>query len=131
MKRTSLLLTATLLASTATPVLAGNSGAILGGAIGGAAGAAIGQNMGGRDGAVFGAAIGGAAGAAIGSSDHDRGYYGRERVYVRDDRYRYRDYDDRRYVRYRYVEEDYRRPDRYCEHGRGHDHGRHNGWSRH
>lgn len=56
------------LAAFATPALAVDGSAVLGGAIGGGAGAAVGSAIGGRDGAIIGGAIGGAAGAAIGSS---------------------------------------------------------------
>lgn len=56
------------LSAFATPALAVDGSAVLGGAIGGGAGAAVGSAIGGRDGAIIGGAIGGAAGAAIGTS---------------------------------------------------------------
>lgn len=62
------LLAAVLGVSLSGPVLAVDSGAVVGGAIGGGAGAAVGSAIGGRDGAIIGGAIGGATGAAIGSS---------------------------------------------------------------
>lgn len=63
------LLTAVLGMSLATPVLAVDGGAVVGGAIGGGTGAAVGSAIGGKEGAIVGGAIGGAVGAAIGSSD--------------------------------------------------------------
>lgn len=53
----------------ATPALAVDSGAVVGGAIGGGTGAAVGSAIGGKEGAIVGGAIGGAVGAAIGSND--------------------------------------------------------------
>jgi outer membrane lipoprotein SlyB len=51
------------------PVLAVDTGAVLGGAIGGGVGAAVGSEVGGREGAIIGGAVGGGVGAAIGTND--------------------------------------------------------------
>ncbi len=53
----------------ATPALAVDGDAVLGGAIGGGVGAAIGSEVGGREGAIAGGAIGAAVGVAVATDD--------------------------------------------------------------
>ena len=51
------------------PVLALDTGAVIGGAVGGGLGAAVGSEIGGKEGAIIGGALGAAAGTAIAIDD--------------------------------------------------------------
>ena len=64
------------------PLLAVDTGAVVGGAIGGGTGAAIGSEIGGKEGAIIGGAIGGGVGAAIGSSDDSETVIVKEKVVI-------------------------------------------------
>ncbi|MDH3980568.1 MAG: hypothetical protein OEU91_08660 [Gammaproteobacteria bacterium] len=66
----------------ATPALAVDGDAIIGGAIGGGVGAAVGSEIGGREGAIAGGAIGAAVGVAV-ATDGD-GHDVKHAVHVED-----------------------------------------------
>jgi len=57
--------------SSAVPVYAVDSDAVIGGAIGGGLGAAVGSEVGGKEGAITGSAIGAAIGTAVAADDRD------------------------------------------------------------
>jgi len=81
MKRIPLILISLGLLS-ATPALAVDGDAVLGGAIGGGLGAAVGSEVGGREGAIAGGALGAAVGVAV-ATDGDE--HGKQKViYVED-----------------------------------------------
>lgn len=98
--RTSAVLLLT--AMMAGPAAAGelNTRAAIGGGLGGALGAFIGSELGGQSGAVLGGGLGGALGSVVATDGYgerryvERHYYHRGKKGRRDDRRRYRDWDD-------------------------------------
>lgn len=66
----------------ATPALAVDGDAVLGGAIGGGLGAAVGSEVGGRNGAIAGGAIGAAVGVAVATDGEGHG--GQRVVHIED-----------------------------------------------
>ncbi|MES2885961.1 MAG: glycine zipper 2TM domain-containing protein [Pseudomonadota bacterium] len=141
MRKTRTLILAASLAATSFVASAGRGNdVVIGSIIGGATGAVIGNNLGGRDGAIVGGAIGAAAGVAIAT---DRGGYNNGSGYhngYRQDDYRYSN---------NYRRDDYRRDyrprevvvvesPRHYYYGnefvygvpQHHDNGRHRGWDR-